>query len=295
MKILFAYDGSQCAEDALADFTRAGLPRAAEVCVLTVVDELAVAPVSVGGMTTTFPEVLLAEQKQARASAQQTCARLHAQFTGWQCEAEMRVGSASSEILALADAWHPELIVVGSHGRTALGRFFFGSVSQKVLNDAHCSVRIARGRVVTPPSTPVRLVVGVDGSPGAEAAVQAIAARVWPPGSEVRIVHAAWMIPPMADASQIVRVEEWIAEENARVETMTASALERLSAAGLKTSRVMREQEPKRLLLHEAEAFNADGIVVGAKGLGQLERLLIGSVSSGVAARAHCSVEVVRH
>ena len=43
----------------------------------------------------------------------------------------------------------PDLIVVGSHGRSALGRFMLGSVSQKVVTEAHCSVRVARGRAQT--------------------------------------------------------------------------------------------------------------------------------------------------
>jgi hypothetical protein len=81
------------------------------------------------------------------------------------------------------------LIVVGSHGHTALGRFFFGSVSQKVLHEARRSVRIARGRIEEP-GTPVRLIIGFDGSKGAEAAVEAVAARKWPAGSEARIVNA---------------------------------------------------------------------------------------------------------
>jgi hypothetical protein len=57
---------------------------------------------------------------------------------------------------------------------------------------------------------------------------------------------------------------------------------------------VVKEREPKALLCSEAEGLMADCIFVGARGMGRLERFLIGSVSSGVAARAHCSVEVVR-
>ena len=50
----------------------------------------------------------------------------------------------------------------------------------------------------------------------------------------------------------------------------------------------------KSLLLEEAERWGADCIFVGARGLNRLERLLLGSVSTAVAARARCSVEVVR-
>jgi nucleotide-binding universal stress UspA family protein len=48
------------------------------------------------------------------------------------------------------------------------------------------------------------------------------------------------------------------------------------------------------LLCSQADEMKADCIFVGSRGRGRLDRFLIGSVSSGVAARAHCSVEVVR-
>jgi nucleotide-binding universal stress UspA family protein len=47
------------------------------------------------------------------------------------------------------------------------------------------------------------------------------------------------------------------------------------------------------LLIAEAESWGADCIFVGARGMGRIGRFLLGSVSSAVAARAHCSVEVV--
>lgn len=53
------------------------------------------------------------------------------------------------------------------------------------------------------------------------------------------------------------------------------------------------EEEPKRLLIAEAETWGADCIFVGSRGMGRIDRFLVGSVSSAVAARAHCSVEVV--
>ena len=49
------------------------------------------------------------------------------------------------------------------------------------------------------------------------------------------------------------------------------------------------------MILNEANEWNAKSIFMGARGLSRLQRFLLGSVSSSVAARAHCSVEVVRN
>ena len=49
-----------------------------------------------------------------------------------------------------------------------------------------------------------------------------------------------------------------------------------------------------RVIIREAERWSADCIFVGAKGQSAIERFLLGSVSASVAARAPCSVEVVR-
>jgi nucleotide-binding universal stress UspA family protein len=185
------------------------------------------------------------------------------------------------------------LIVLGSQGRNALERVFFGSVSQKVLHAAHSAVRVARGRL-DEPGTPLRLIVGVDGSSGSAHAVSALIQRHWPPGTEVRVVNAAWKLPPAMPNHAMGPVTQWIINENARSKAAVEAALEQLEAAGLKADAVVKEEEPKKLLCAEAEAWDADCIFVGAHGLNRVERFLIGSVSSGVAARAHCSVEVWR-
>ncbi|HEY9434953.1 MAG TPA: universal stress protein [Blastocatellia bacterium] len=293
MKILIAYDGSEGAESAIDDLKRAGLPRRAEAIVLTIAEELIPMPTSIGGVDTTFAKSLLEEEKGSLALARRARSRIQSIFPGWEILAEAAIGSPGSEIIAMADEWSPDLIVVGSHGRTALGRLFFGSVSQKVINEARCSVRVARGRIVEP-DVPARIIVGVDGSEEADAAVEEIASRDWPVGSEVRIVNSAWTIPPAREAGTAVNYAEWIAQETEQVRKMVNSAAEKLGSAGLKVSTVVKEQEPKALLCSEAEDLMADCIFVGARGMGRLERILLGSVSLGVATRAHCSVEVVR-
>jgi nucleotide-binding universal stress UspA family protein len=293
MKILIAYDGSEGAESAIDDLKRAGLPRRAEAVVLTIVEEMIPMPASIGGVDTTFAKSLLEEEKDSLALARRARSRIQSIFPGWEILVDAGIGSPGSEIIARADEWIPDLIVVGSHGRTALGRMFFGSVSQKVINEAHCSVRVARGRIVEP-DVPARIIVGVDGSEEADAAVDGIASRNWPDGSEVRIVNSAWTIPAASDPGTAVNLEEWVARETERVNKVVEGAAEKLGSAGLKVSIVVKEQEPKALLCGEAEDLMADCIFLGSRGMGRLERFLIGSVSLGVAARAHCSVEVVR-
>ena len=53
--------------------------------------------------------------------------------------------------------------------------------------------------------------------------------------------------------------------------------------------------DPKQVLVRHAAEFGADCIFTGATGFSnRIERFVLGSVSAAVAARAHCSVEVVR-
>ena len=286
-KVLIAYDGSQCADAALEDLRRAGLPEKAHAIILSVVESWLPPPSSL--------EILesVDYRQEFLVLARRASDRMKSLLPGWVIDPLVGFGSPASVIIEKADEWLPDLIVVGSHGHNAVGRFFLGSVSQKLTHEAHCTVRVARGRVVEP-NTPVRLIVGVDGSKGAEAAVDVVASRHWPQGSEARIVNASWKIPLVTSEQTFLQITEWVARENAGVTLKVESAERRLNAAGLVTSVVMKEEEPKRLLLGEAESWGADCIFVGARGIGRLERFLTGSVSSAVAARAHCSVEVVR-
>jgi nucleotide-binding universal stress UspA family protein len=69
---------------------------------------------------------------------------------------------------------------------------------------------------------------------------------------------------------------------------------EKLRRAGLHAEVLIRRGNPADQILEEADTWGADCIFVGARGIRGIDRLLLGSVSSAVSARAHCSVEVVR-
>lgn len=311
LKILIGYDGSDCAEAALDDLQRAGLPPVAEVLVMSVTEislpppppssfhivELASAVYVPADLTRVYSQespAFLAAQSLANRAA----ARLQSNFPGWEITAQAAVGSPRRELIREADCWKPNLIVVGSHGHSTLGRLVLGSVSQGVLTEAKSSVRVARGRVEEP-NTPVRIIVGVDGSAASAAAVREIASRNWAPRSEVRIVAVSDPLAPTLVGSLIPPVGKIVDECNEadrrRLREVVDNSSRQLSPSGLKVSTEIRVGDPKRSLVEAAEAWGADCIFVGSIGFSNaFERFLLGSVSAAVAARAHCSVEVVR-
>jgi nucleotide-binding universal stress UspA family protein len=301
MKILIGYDGTQGADLALDDLRRAGLPREAEVLVVSVAEPsfLLSAP---GSLELIIARDSIIGWEQARTLAEKAVGRIRSDFPGWGVEEAVVSGSPSGALIVKADEWGADLLIVGSHGHTTLGRFFLGSVSQTVVTQARCSVRVARvhpDKQTAEPDSPVRIIIGVDGSPGAEAAVRAVASRQWPQGSEVCVVNSLWVIPPVSEEMEMhehiaMQAAEWIAGEKPVAEEIVESAVEQLKAAGLATTAIIKVEEPKRPLLSEAESWGADCVFVGARGLSRLERLLLGSVSTAVVMRAHCSVEVVR-
>ena len=204
-------------------------------------------------------------------------------------QAEACADAPAWAVIKKADAWQPDLIVVGSHDRSTLVHFLRGSVSQTVSTEARCAVRVARGhgedRIA-----PARIIIGVDGSPNANAAVRTVATRVWPPGSEVRVI-AVLDSGMLAAAAESGKESHTAGQVWAR--TIAETAAEQLRAAGLTVSPVVQEGDPRRVLVEEAKQWGADCLFVGARGLSRLERFLLGSVSTAIAARAPCSVEVV--
>lgn len=311
MKILIAYDGSACAEAALDDLRRAGLPETAEVVVMSV-NELwlpATPPLIYGmspvagpaytptGLTETYTDESPAIVA-AQALADRAAERLRSNFPKWEVSTQVAVGSPRRELMRYADEWKPDLIVVGSQGHSMLGRLVLGSVSQGVLTDAACSVRVARGRVEEA-DTPVRIVVGVDGSKASAAAVREVAARRWPAKSEVRVIAVSDPLTPGLIGSLIPPVRSFVEESNQEdrewLRELLHKSYEQLKPVGIKESTEILEGDPRRALVETAEAWGADCIFVGSVGFrNRFERFVLGSVSASVAARAHCSVEVVR-
>jgi nucleotide-binding universal stress UspA family protein len=309
---MIAYDGSAYADAALDDLRRAGLPREAEALIVSVGDGLVrtyspIAEVAGTALTSLrVTSVIAAAREQAarllaeaRGFAEQARGRVLSYFLGWKVRTEVLEGSPSRELLRKTERWQPDLAVVGSHGRSSLGRFFLGSVSKALTADARCSVRVGRRGVEKGVEAPPRIIVGVDGSPGAARAVRTVGVRAWPAGTVVRLVVVDDGSGPARLADIRPRLEELFTgfdegpPVNARL--MAEGARVVLLDEGLSASVEIRQGDPRHVLIDEAREWAADSIFVGAHGLGRLDgRSGLGSVSAALVTNAACSVEVVR-
>ncbi len=170
------YDGSKCAESALDDLVSAGLPDVGEALVVLLAEVWlprkngnGVPSLELTGINLDSERSAAIEEryrKNAKAVAEAATLANHAEqrlkriLPNWEVKAEGSYGSPAWEILTQADKLSPDLILVGSHGRSASSRFFLGSISLKVLAEANCSVRVSRGRIEVDPAT-VRIIIGM--------------------------------------------------------------------------------------------------------------------------------------
>jgi len=297
MKVVIGYDGSECANAALHNLRRAGLPKEADARVISV-SELWLPSPPPSGLE--VMEASLQSDNLARESstnemecqrlsdtiARQGAKLLQEIFPAWQIRAEGCSGSAARQILDQAEQWKADLIVVGSHGRSGLGSFLLGSVSQKIVTEAICSVRVGRCRMNEETSNehPVKILIGYDGLSDSKAAIDEVSRRNWPKGTLVRLATSVGPFFSGTESDEKFEFANFIQE----------AAKEKLLVSGLEVSRVVKESDPKHLLLNESKSWNADCIFIGTSNLSRLEKLLLGSISSAVVTRADCSVEVVR-
>lgn len=306
MKVLIGYDGSDCATAAIRDLRRAGLPARTQALVLSAAELLVSlprpaflatdpdldAPVMIR-QARDLAEGAVADAKEVAATGGRLVASL---FPEWKIETDAVAESPHAALVERAEKWRADLVVIGSHGRSGLGRLILGSVSQNVLSHASCSVRVGRCRQGSPPEArgPVRIVLGIDGSPGSAAAAEAVAARKWPAGTEVMVV-AAWDLQfEVALAQVALSAGRGGPAPESIVQQRLHAVAEDLRRAGPYATPLILVGDPKKVLVERAEEWDADCVILGAKGHGRIERFLLGSVSAAVAARAHCSVEVVR-
>lgn len=137
------------------------------------------------------------------------------------------------------------------------------------------------------------IVVGIDGSPEAGAALQFALAEAKLRGSRLRVV-CAWEPPSAAYVGEAFAASPDVFDAAERhADEILRAAIAEAAAVSVDVEAVAVEGRPASVLVEQAAG--AELLVVGSRGLGATKRLLLGSVSQDVAHHAPCPLVIVPH
>ena len=145
MRVLVAYDGSPAADAAIDQIVARPWSEGTRVRVVTVVETQLFYPLANG--IEVYPpiseKIRAAMRENAYRGVQSAVAKLKAK-PGIEPSYDLREGDVKSALLEAIREWKADLVIVGSHGKGALGRFFLGSVSHTLVTHAPCNVEVVR-------------------------------------------------------------------------------------------------------------------------------------------------------
>jgi nucleotide-binding universal stress UspA family protein len=147
-KVLLPTDGSETAEKAIAFAARLFENTPCKVTLLSVVEEPVYSAFWSDGLIA--PEVLMPPPEELREELDKRAEEMLSESAkplrdaGLDVQPKIRFGNSAAEVLQEAEEGDYDMIVMGSHGRGALGGFLLGSVSNRVAHHAKCPVLIVR-------------------------------------------------------------------------------------------------------------------------------------------------------
>ncbi len=187
-----------------------------------------------------------------------------------------------------SEAQRAVLVVLGDRGLGGLAGLVVGSVAVALAAHAASPLVVVRGERAADDRGPV--VVGVDGSAVSEAALAFAFEEAAARQAQLHAVHVWWASAFEESLGSLVDWDAVAVEEQAVL-------AERLAGWGAKypevdVRRSVVRDVPARALV--AASREAQLVVVGSRGRGNVTGLLLGSVSHGVLHGSHCPVAVVR-
>jgi nucleotide-binding universal stress UspA family protein len=288
LRVLIAADESPGAERARDLLRKLLLPPGSRVRAVRVVDP-GPAAVSLAGAAGT--ELMRGALPTTEAGVAAFAGSLRRE--GLAVESRAVTGRPGSAIVAEAERWPADLLVIGSRGRGAVASALLGSVASEVVDHSPCPVLVARASRVS------SIVLADDGSADASVAAQVIGSRLF--AAPVLVVSVAHITAPLSSGvAPTMRAAARDAEREASADAREEHAaiarrrVARLRGAGLEATTGVREGDPGDEILLAAEESGADLIAVGTRGRTGLGRLVLGSVAHKVLHRTKASVLVAR-
>ncbi len=197
-------------------------------------------------------------------------------------------GSAPSALAAYADEHKIDLVVMTTHGRGGLSRFWLGSVADRLLRRIATPVLLLRPGSTSPPGQFHCVLIALDGSPRSEASIApALPLARTTAGTRLVLAHVLEPTPTLLGPA-------WVEEECRRITEHFEQLANRLRMRGYTaTVRVVTGEGTAARIHALARLEGADLIVVGTHAARGAERLILGSVADKVVRGATQPVLVV--
>jgi len=199
-------------------------------------------------------------------------------------------GPASKEIVELLEKERFDLCVIGTQGRTGFARVMLGSVAEKVVRHAPCSVlAVHAGGEVRPFA---HILVPTDLSPGAEHAAD-MAAQLVAPDGQITLLHVVDVLVPFTVEVRLVGLQADLDKRGAEAVERAAEALRRKTSARVAARSLSGPPSSRTLEILDADS-TIDLVVMGSEGRTGIKRVLLGSVAEKAVRHARCPVLVAR-
>ncbi len=211
-------------------------------------------------------------------------------------------GGVAEALHHQAEVSGADLLVLTTHGRGPVSRFWLGSIADQLMRRLHLPllfVRPLESSVAVPLAPQVRrIMVTLDGSPFAEEALGAAQAMAGAFGAEIVLLLVIEPPVPIADPAGLMVIPVTVDAEKRIRESAAAylaTVTSRLAAeGGAVTSAAVEGATVAGAVLAQVDAQRIDLLVIASHGAGGFERLVMGSVADKVVRGAHIPVLVVR-
>jgi len=278
MKILLAIDGSKYSQWAIDLLLALSLAKSPDVTVMHVVESGPVVHALIApSEKPEYNRTLQKHMDRNLAKGQELVARSVDRLSArWKkVRAVVEKGLVADTIIKRAQRNKVDLIILGSRGLGHVSTFLMGSVSQKVIAHAPCSVLVVKKKT----RGIKEVLVALDGSKDADGAVVFLGSNFLREKIRSTVMYA-WEYPYRLPESAVAIIKE--------------RCIQVMKTAGLEAKFQFVSGQVAKRIVEIATQGKTDLVVVGSRGLTGLKRFLLGGISQKVVLHSSASVLVVR-
>jgi nucleotide-binding universal stress UspA family protein len=238
------------------------------------------------------PAAFVAEARKA-AQAKLDAALEKAREKGVAGTATLGEVPAAPAVASRAEEIEADLVAIGTRGHTGIKHILLGSVAERTVHDAPCSVLTVKGEgdAAFPPKA---IAVGVDFSDPGAAALEAARELATEFGAKLHLIHALDLRIPFVTPYEVSVPDAFIESAREAAQEKLDALCQEVRQKGVEVESHLASAAPASALSEAARQIGVDLIVTGSRGLTGLKHVVLGSVAERTLRHAPCSVLTVK-